>query len=284
MESTWHPSWSVKDLSFERVNPDSYRREMQLFLLLASASFVEITSHLYTDALVDYFRADREVTSWLRDHWLPEEMQHGLALKSYVMRAWPEFDWERSYRDFYREYALCCHRKQLGPTWTMEMAARCVVETGTATLYTMIHRLTSEPVLQALTACIKNDEINHYKHFYRYFMRFREKERTSRYAIARTLWKRIREVDQEDGYLAFKHVFSTCHPLEGFRQNDYRAFCAYYRQLATRYYPYEMAAKMLLRPLGLNPRLGSIAVSLLSTGAKQLARRGNTFAGSVQID
>ena len=273
MELVCRPSWSVKDLPFERMDVGSCRGDTQLFLLLTSASFVEITSHLYTDALVGYFRPDQEVTTWLREQWVREEMQHGVALKRYVNSAWPDFDWDQSYRDFYREYSQCCRRKELGPTRAMEMASRCVVETGTATLYTMVHRLTSEPVLRALTAYIKNDEINHYKRFYSYFVRFREKERTGRYAIARTLWNRIWEVDQEDGYLAFKHVFATCHPVRGFREDDYKAFCAYYRHLAKRYYPYEMAAKMLLRPLGLNPRLGNIAVSLLSTGAKQFASR-----------
>jgi hypothetical protein len=273
MEIVSGPSWSVNDLPFERIEVSLCRGDTQLFLLLASASFVEITSHLYTDALVDYFRPDQEVTTWLREQWLTEEMQHGVALKRYVNSGWPEFDWDRSYRDFYREYSQCCRRKQLGPTWAMEMASRCVVETGTATLYTMVHRMTSEPVLRTLVAYIKNDEINHYKRFYNYFVRFREQERTGRCAIARTLWNRIWEVDQEDGYLAFKHVFASYHPAQRFHENDYKTFCAYYRNLAKRYYPYEMAAKMLLRPLGLNPRLGNIAVSLLSTGAKQFASR-----------
>jgi len=273
MKAAYPPSWSVNDLPFDTVDRGACRGDAQLFLLLASASFVEITSHLYADALIDYFRPEVEIKTWLAEQWLAEETQHGVALKRYVSAVWPEFDWELSYRDYYREYSQRCHRKQLGPTWALEMAARCVVETGTASLYAMLHQLTSEPVLRALTAFIKNDEIRHYKRFYNFFVRFRNHGQPDRSTVARTLWKRILEVDREDGYLAFKHVFATCHPAQGFHETDYKAFCLYYRRLAKRHYPYEMAAPMLLSPLGLTPWLGDIAVSVLSAGAKQLTSR-----------
>jgi hypothetical protein len=231
---------------------------------------VEITSDLYTSALVDFFRADTEVREWLGRRWLHEEKQHGEALRLYVRAAWPEFEWDRAYESFRAEYSRCCRTKQLGPTCALEMVSRCVVETGTATLYTMIHRLAPEPVLRALTGFIRNDEISHYKYFYGYFLRYREREGTNRRAVARALWKRIAEVDQEDSYYAFKHVYSICHPHRPFHENDYKTFRHYFQRLALRYYPYEMAAKMLLKPLNLAPSVRQMTIPFLTAGAKHL--------------
>ncbi len=265
------PHWKLSDIAYEDIRPRPWlNAESRLLYLLASASFVEITSDLYASALVDFFRADREVTDWLNKHWLPEELQHGVALKRYVNTVWPEFDWEFTYQSFYREYSQRCQVKVLGPTWALEMASRCVVETGTASLYTMLQRLVSDPVLRRLTWHIRNDEIGHYKHFYSYFCRFREQKPTGRYALARALWSRISEIDQEDGYYAYKHVFTACHPERVFNDDDYRRFCDHYKSLARQYYPYTMAAKMLLKPLGLPPMASQLAVPIISAGAKRL--------------
>ncbi len=59
------------------------------------------------------------------------------------------------------------------------MTARCVVETGTATYYRAMARSTDEPVLQDLATRIATDEVNHYKHFYRFFRCYREQEKLS---------------------------------------------------------------------------------------------------------
>lgn len=263
--------WKLSDIAYDDIRSRAgIKAEPRLLDLLASASFVEITSDLYASSLVDFFRADKEVTDWLNEHWLPEELQHGVALKRYVNTVWPEFDWDSAYQSFYREYSQRCQIKALGPTWVLEMASRCVVETGTATLYTMLQRLVREPVFRQLAGHIRNDEVGHYKHFYRYLSRFRAQKPTGNYALARALWRRISEINQEDGYYAFKHVFIACHPERCFHDEDYRRFCNHYKALARQYYPYTMAAKMFLKPLGLSPLASQVVVPLMSAGAKCL--------------
>ncbi len=59
-------------------------------------------------------------------------MQHGRALKRYVETAWPDFAWDDAYRDFLAEFLRFCSVDQLASTRALELAARCVVETGTA--------------------------------------------------------------------------------------------------------------------------------------------------------
>ena len=153
---------------------------------MASASFIEITSDLYTQNLVEFFRHDAEIAEWLAHRWEKEELQHGVALKKYVQTAWPEIDWEAAYAAFGVDYGAICTVEALAGTKALEMVARCVVETGTASFYRMLSDLSPDPVLRRLAAEISSDEVRHYKHFHRYFRRYRQLERPSRFAVMRT--------------------------------------------------------------------------------------------------
>ncbi len=79
-----------------------------LFYMVAAASFVEITSHLYTQNLVRYFATDTEMVGWLTRVWKREELGHGAALKRYVQTTWPAFDWEAAYARFYLDFEGEC--------------------------------------------------------------------------------------------------------------------------------------------------------------------------------
>src|ERR1700704_4993831 len=250
------PSWSVDDIPYHALAYDRVRDDQRLFHILASASFIEITSDLYTRNLIEFFQDDGEVVDWLESRWEREELQHGAALKRYVQTAWPDFDWEAAYKLFFAEYSQCCTVEQLAGTRALEMAARCVVETGTATFYRMMSDLSHEPVLKRLAAEISADEVRHYKHFYRYFLRYRALEQPSRFAILRTLLNRAAEVEAEDAFYAFKAVFGVCNPHTEFQSSDYVAYRDGAVQLTKRHFPHAMAVKMLLKPLDLNPMVG----------------------------
>ncbi|QGW83034.1 ferritin-like domain-containing protein [Variovorax paradoxus] len=206
------PHWKIEDLEFSRIARDEVRQDENLFYLVASASFIESGSDLYTQNLVDFFRGDDEVTEWLTHHWEAEELQHGKALRAYVAHVWPEFDWETAYRGFLEEYATYCKVELLAPTRGLEMTARCVVETGTATYYRAMARSTAEPVLRDLASRIAADEVSHYKHFYRFFRRYRDEERLSRFRVLGTIGRRTLELKSEDADCAIRHVARTRSP------------------------------------------------------------------------
>jgi hypothetical protein len=270
-----HPggaSWSMEEIPYHALARERVREDALLFYILASASFIEITSDLYTRNLVEFFRHDSEVIEWLENGWESEELQHGAALKRYVETAWPEFDWAATHRSFLDEFSWFCSVEQLARTRALEMAARCVVETGTAAFYRMLSELTSEPVLRRLAREISVDEVRHYKHFYRYFVRYRERERPSRAAVLWTLWSRITEIDAEDAFYVFKHVYHARNPDAEFRKCDYEAFRTGARQLAKQHFPHRMAIKMLLKPLGLNAAVGRVVVPTMTSVARLLIR------------
>lgn len=265
--------WSLEDIPYASVRADRVRADRNLFYLLAAASFVEITADRYTRNLIDYFHGDNEVEEWLNAVWQPQELRHGAALRRYVQKVWPEFDWEQCYGHFTEEFSQFCKLEQLGPSRTLEMASRCVVETGTATLYTMIHRLTREPVLGLLTANIRADEIRHYKYFYRYFLRYRDQEHTRSWEVLRILWRRSVRIDNEDAYYAYKHVFQACHPHFDFHDDEYKSFRRHYLNVAKHDYPLAMAVKMSLKPLALNRTLSHALIPSVIAALKVLYLR-----------
>jgi hypothetical protein len=262
--------WSMDAVPYHALAREQVHEDALLFYILASASFVEVTSDIYTRNLVEFCHDDQEIVDWLKLNWEKEELQHGAALKRYVQTAWPEFDWDGAYRGFLAEFTRFCSVDQLAETRALEMAARCVVETGTATFYRALSELSSEPVLRQIASEISADEVRHYKHFYRFFLRYREREHPSRAAVLRTLWRRIGEVDGEDAFYAFKHVLLGRHPDAGFQSSDYEAFRSSLRPLAKRHFPYDMATKMLLKPLDLSAPLGRLLVPAVTSATRFL--------------
>ena len=253
------PRWTPEDIPFADVQREQIADDDFFFQILTASSFVEITTDLYTRNLIEYFDGDEEVRGWLESNWQHEELQHGAALRRYVNTVWPDFDWQRSYERFFEDYSRLCKPELLGPTRALEMAARCIVETGTSTLYSMLNRASPEPVLARLTACIRTDEAYHYKYFHHHFQRYLALEHPSRAAVLGALLGRVREINGEDGYYAFKHAFIGGHPGRRFRKRDYRAFGRRARSLAHRHYPYRMAANMGLKPLRLGRRTQRVA-------------------------
>jgi hypothetical protein len=262
--------WSIADIPYDSIDPTRISGDSYLFYVLAAASLVEINSDLYTRNLLEYFHDDTDVTNWLMHDWQHEEIQHGSALRRYVNTVWPDFNWDRCFQCFTADYARLCRPELLGPTQALEFAARCVVETGTASLYTMLSRLSPEPVLTELLSRIRSDEIRHYGYFYHFFLKYQDRASHGYYAVARTLWHRAREIGNEDAYCAFKHVYLERHPGRRFYDDAYRMFRKHYAALAHLYYPYEMAARMILKPLGINPHIRRVTLPLLTAGAKRL--------------
>lgn len=250
-----HARWSIADLDFSHIDLQQVQQDENVFYLVTCASFVESGSDLYTHNLVDFFQDNDEISAWLRNHWQVEELQHGAALRAYAEHVWPEFDWQCSFESFLEEYARYCKVELLEPTQALEMAARCVVETGTATYYRALSRSLKEPVLQDLATRIANDEVNHYKHFYQYFRLYRRREGIGRSRVLGTLSRRTLEMRNEDADCAIRHVLKFRDPA---RAGD----TAYLRQLAARMNTTvrtnlkpDMTLKMILRPLELPPRV-----------------------------
>ena len=129
-------SWSLDDIPYEQIDRSVVGDDEVLFSLIASASFIEITSETYTRNLVAFCAGDDEVVAWLQEGWQHEEVQHGAALRRYVETAWPDFDWESAYRSFLDEYMRVCSIDLLAPSrasrWSRAASSRPAHRASTA--------------------------------------------------------------------------------------------------------------------------------------------------------
>ena len=259
-EPTRQLPWSLADIDFSAIQPERIRDDDAMFLLVCSASFVESGSDTYTGNLLERFRHDDEVGGWLREHWEPEELQHGHALRAYVRRVWPEFDWDAAYADFFAEYGRLCTMEELEPTCGQELAARCIVEMGTTTYYQALNAATTEPVLRDLTWRIRSDEVRHYKHFHAFFQKYLQREHLGRRHVLAALARRALELRREDATVALRHAAAwhrRSRPSRGAGAalaSNAKLIQQAYRRVSD-HLPIELAARMALKPLRLGPRL-----------------------------
>ncbi|OAI68569.1 ferritin [Ralstonia solanacearum] len=248
--------WTMDDIAYGSIDIARVRNHRTLFYLVASASFIESGSDLYAGNLAQYYADRPETAHWLIHHWEREELQHGRALRRYVETVWPEFDWARGYARFFEDYSVTCAIDQFEPTQALEMVARCVVETGTATFYRAIAQAAAdadEPVLRDLASRISADEVRHYKHFYRFFHECNARESVGRARVLKALASRLREIKNEDAAIALRNVLRIERGREDVPEADVRALNSRVSALVRAHLPIDMAAKMLLKPLRLQP-------------------------------
>jgi hypothetical protein len=251
------PPWNMDELQYADIDKSRVRNNEPLFFVLASASLVESGSDLYTHVLLNYFDGG-EVGDWLRNQWEPEELQHGRALRRYVESVWPEFDWSSTYENFLTEYSRYCVVDALEEIPALELLARSVIETGTATLYRALRDYTDEPVLKQLTALIQADEVRHYKYFCRYFNQFSADSHHGRWPVYRAVVRRLAELRNEDADCALRHVFHCKYPNVTIDSAAFAKISADARALVVNSINPPMLVKMILHPLQLPVRVQKI--------------------------
>lgn len=251
--------WTIDDIPWDSIDVESVRSDEFLLLTLASASLVEVLAENYSHNLVDHFSDSPDLSNWLSEHWRLEEENHGKALKTYVCKVWPEFNWERAHQSFKKDYLELCTMEELEKHRALELVARCVIETGTSTLYRTLQNYASEPVLRQLLNRIKMDETAHYNQFRKHFNAYNAVEGHGLRKTIPVIYRRLAEIKQEDAYIAFKYAYLELHPGS---LNDIETAWAKHRkttqQLARRYYPFGVAASMLLKPLPTSDSLKSL--------------------------
>lgn len=247
--------WRLDDIDFSSIDPARVRDDVPLLLLLVASSFVESGTGLYASNLAAHFEGDAEVSAWLTERWEPEELRHGLALRTYVTHVWPGFDWERAHTGFMADYAPLCRTSKLEKSRGLEMAARCVVETGTTALYRALHDRVREPVLRILLRHISEDEVRHYKYFFRYFRKYQQHHRRHRAAVLGALVRRTVEVSREDIDVGLRHACAEHWREGGATQPSFDQFSRDAQAMLRQTLPLELASAMWLRPLLLAPRV-----------------------------
>ncbi len=264
--------WRLEDIPMDRIDFGRIRAREEMKFVLAAASFVENASDTYAGNLADYFSEEPEIAQWLSQNWEKEELQHGRALRAYVQAVWPEFDWEGAYASFFVEYSATCGVEGYEATRALELVARCVVETGTATFYKALRDLADEPVLYQLAEHIRSDEVRHYKHFLQYYDRYEKRARTGRLRVLSALKRRLVEARHSDAEIGLWHAFHSIHPDEVRTGARFVAMQSHIACMVRDHYPAAQAIRMMLKPLRL-PAFLSNAIQPMVTPVGLLVRQ-----------
>jgi hypothetical protein len=243
-------NWRLADIDFSRVDA-RHRDDTTLFYLLVGASFVESGSELYTRNLLTYYRDDAPIADWLSNEWEGEELQHGAALRAYVAALWPRFDWQQAYRRFYAEYSQAASPEAFEATPYLELAARCMIETGTSSLYRMLHSYAKEPVLRQILGNIRDDEVRHYKHFLSFARAAQVRAGRRRWSVAVAIARRLRESRSDDAWIAFHHAYEVNNPGNRCERRHFEQWNRAVQTIIRGSFPFRMAAEMLVAPLSL---------------------------------
>ena len=194
------PRWSLDDLPWDRF--DRSQVTPDLLVVIKSAAVVERNGAAYGRYLSNVFRGDkafREASA----AWAREEEQHGVALGRWAELADPTFDFDVAFARFTAMYQIPINAAQsVRGSRAAELCARCVVETGTSSLYSALRDGVNEPVLRAICKNIAADEFRHYKLFFTHMERILAHEGGSSLAVSwmrlKTAFTRFRESEDDE--------------------------------------------------------------------------------------
>lgn len=225
------------------------RSDRVVFYAAAVSSFLESSVPLYTRELRRMFAGDPEFLHWLDATWEPEESGHGQAMRELLARRWPEYRWEDAYDAFLREYTTYCGPHLLRPTRAREMLSRCVTECQAAMLYRALSAYTTDPGDAALFRSMYEDEVRHYKVFFREFRHHRADERLGALEVCGALFGRRDKAQVEDAGTALRYVnFGYSRELP-FAPLEVEGATALAREALRAHFPSEPARLMMLKPL-----------------------------------
>ena len=245
----------ISDPDWQRLNIKAAEVDRLIFYGTAVSSFLEISVSHYTASLREIFAGEPEVVEWLNSVWEPEERAHGDAMRAYIERVWPQYQWDKAYAGFIGQYAPFCTADHLRPTPAREMLARCVTECEAAVLYRTLSNLARDPLAKHLFLQMYEDEISHYKFFFRWFRILREREGLSTLTVFSDTVTRQQKAKQEDIGTALSHVnvgfadTMASVPAMPFMTLEAQSLSIMAKVAIEDHFPFETARAMMLKPL-----------------------------------
>ena len=213
--------WTLDSIPWDRF--DGSKVSPDLIAVIKTAAVVERNGSDYGQYLANVFHDDPEFRA-AAAQWAQEEEQHGIALGRWAELADPTFKMDDAFARFVAMYRIPGDATQsVRGSRAAELCARCVVETGTSSLYSAIRDAVDEPVLKAICKNIAADEFRHYRLFFETMERMLAREGAST-SGTRLRWMRLKTAltrfkEAEDDELA-----SAYHAGNGLTTAYDRAF------------------------------------------------------------
>ena len=242
-------TWTLDDIPWSDFDPSKVDQET--LQLIKAAALVENNGHDYAIYLCNVFHDDPEFQE-VAKIWAEEEVQHGRALRRCAELADPSFDFDAAFKCFVDGYRIPLETSDsVRGSRACELVARCIVETGTSSLYTAIKEGSEEPVLKEVCRRIAADELRHYKLFYTAMNRYLDAEQLSRWQRLRVAAARMAESGDDE--LAFAYHAAN---HRGEQYNHSRCNRAIARRSYRHYRPHHVdrVVSMVFKAVGLSPQ------------------------------
>jgi hypothetical protein len=253
--AVYRAGWTLDDIAWSSFDPS--RVDPVMLRAVKAASLVEFNAPAYVKYLTSVYRA--AATKVVRDieRWGGEETQHGLALGRWAELADQQFNFKAAFARFqtlYRAPHFDGADQSVRGSRRGEMIARCVVESGTSSLYSAIRDATDEPVLKEIASRIAGDEFRHYRLFYDIYRNDSEPDlpRWKKFFIAVS---RVNESGDDELSCAY---YCANVPEARSREHPYRRrhYARLYQDTIMSFYRrhhVEKLVKMAVMPAGINP-------------------------------
>ena len=265
--TVYEAGWTLDDIDWSRF--DASKATPELLASVKAACLVEYNAPDYVSYLKRVFKDAPALTIRMIEHWGEEEIQHGMALARWAELADPSFNFRASFarfRGLYRPPHFVSGEGSVRGSRRGEMIARCVVESGTSSLYSAIRDASDEPVLKEVAGRIAADEFRHYRLFYDILVGETEPE----LPIWRKLWVAATRVNESDDDELACAYYCANVPLPEMRAKPYRrrVYARLYQHKLMHFYQrhhIDRLVKMVVKPAGLNPsgRISRMASAFL---------------------
>jgi rubrerythrin len=268
--------WTLDDIPWSRF--DRSKVAPDVLAIVKTAAMVERNGSDYGLYLANVFRDDPEFCA-AASAWAKEEEQHGRALGRWAELADPAFKLDERFTRFTQLYRIPVESTEsVRGSRAAELCARCVVETGTSSLYSALRDAVDEPVLKQICANIAADEFRHYKLFFTHMQRMLALENNgdesgARWQRLKTAIGRFRETSDDEIASAYHAGNGITAPYDRAAANNAyvaRAFGLYRERHVQR------AGHMFAQAAGLNPE-GFLARAMTRLIWFVIERRGRPF-------
>lgn len=242
-------AWTLDDIPWAQF--DAKKVDVETLKLIKAAALVEHNGHDYATYLCNVFHDDPAFQE-VAKIWAAEEVQHGQALRRCAELADPDFDFDAAFKCFVDGYRLPLEATEsVRGSRAGELVARCIVETGTSSLYTAIKEGSEEPVLKEVCRKIASDELRHYKLFYTAMKRYLDAGQLSRWQRLKVAASRMAETEDDELAYAYHAANHRDEPYD--HQRCSRAIA---RRTYRLYRPHHVdrVVSMVFKAVGLAPQ------------------------------
>jgi hypothetical protein len=225
-----------------------------LFYSAAAASLLESMGPYFAQRVRAFFRGDKALIEWIESEWLPRKAARAAALRDYVQKTWPEFDWSAAYEQCVASVQTEGGLGPQQPTAAHEALVRCVAAAESGVFYRALASWAEDPRIRDLAAAIARDEALAFERFRAAYERRARVQRLGIVASWRTLTACMRT--GRDLHLAgvFSVIGDHCEKHVPFPVIDYSEFLDRMRSVIGRHGRMSAAECLLFRPWKGRPR------------------------------